>query len=877
MDKKNITSRLSQEQLDEILFEADKLNQDYELDCIDENTNVIWQPQAGSQQWFLSCSCYEALLSGPRGTGKTDVLLMDFARDCGVGWGSYWFGMIFRKTYRELTDVVAKSRRWYPRIFPGIKFNQSNLTWVWPTGERLMLSYMDTIQDYQSVHGFEIPFCVSYDTKVKMADGTSKPICDIKIGEQVLTLEGPKPVLNVIHSYKNAVEASFFDDHSQLLGSQIQGEGHRILSAYGMHNGCSLDSLNAIRLSCDNQESWLDYKSLQDYHLHSIEVFSLEQSQRMNHQLDLLFAIGLYYGKSLSCLFQIFLQFLISQHFCKMNIQSHNLFSKNEGNFFSRIGDYTFLPKEVLADNQELRQLLLYGIQFFLMRLSLLRQKMAASVLGCEFPCDHDEKLIQGSLLNHFFYYDHSDGQFHQDLKSDQDISPLFSEISIPILNLLCTDEEGILHNNNEYPNFYKHPYSKELRRSNLNYSSVLASCKFTPLNKKVHLVDLTIADASHYITDLNQSQLVSSYGSRSVVNSNCGFEELTNWGDEECYESVKTCCRSSCPITINGRSLPKRIRATTNPYGKGHSWVKKYFISAADDLVIVKNNAGQERVWINSKLSENKKLIEADPQYVNTLSSIKDPNKRKAWFEGSWDIVSGGIIGDLWDSKTHVIEPFEIPKKWRIDRAFDWGTTSPFTVGWFAESDGSEVEIAPGKVRYFPKGSIILIHEWYGWTGEENTGLNLPAAEVAKKIMQIEKEYSLLKDRSVLPGPADNSIFNNTDAETTIASRMQRLMFGKTPQQGVTWKRSNKSPGSRISGLTIFRDMVAESLKPNPEEACFYVFNTCREGFLRTVPNMQRDDKNPDDAYGGGEDHSWDMVRYRVLSRYAVSKRQEI
>lgn len=514
MDRKNITSRLSQEQLDEILFEADKLNQDYELDCIDENTNVIWQPQAGSQQWFLSCSCYEALLSGPRGTGKTDVLLMDFARDCGVGWGSYWFGMIFRKTYRQLTDVVAKSRRWYPRIFPGIRFNQSELTWIWPTGERLMLSYMDTIQDYESIHGFEIPWQA---------------------------------------------------------------------------------------------------------------------------------------------------------------------------------------------------------------------------------------------------------------------------------------------------------------------------------------------------------------------------FEELTNWGDDSCYESAKTCCRSSCPLIINGRNLPKRIRATTNPYGKGHSWVKRYFISAAEDLVIVKNNAGQERVWINSKLSENKKLLEADPQYVNTLSSIKDPNKRKAWFEGSWDIVSGGIIGDLWDSKTHVLEPFEIPKKWRVDRAFDWGTTSPFTIGWFAESDGSEVEIAPGKVRYFPKGSIILIHEWYGWTGEENTGLNIPAAEVAKKIMQIEKEYSLLKNRSVLPGPADNSIFNNTDAETTIASRMQRLMFGKTPQQGVTWKRSNKSPGSRISGLTIFRDMVAESLKSNPEEACFYVFNTCREGFLRTVPSMQRDDKNPDDAYSGGEDHSWDMVRYRVLSRYAVSKRQEI
>lgn len=470
----------------------------------------------------------------------------------------------------------------------------------------------------------------------------------------------------------------------------------------------------------------------------------------------------------------------------------------------------------------------------------------------------------------------------------------MFVENAIPIFRL-SDKGDGVTFRNSELSNFYIHPYSKELRRSTLNNLPVLvSSCKFSPLKNKIHLVDLTIADASHYITDLNESQVEKcnsdniSRGANSIVNRNCGFEELTNWPTDECFELMKTCNRSSAMVKINGvkRKVPKRMRATTNPWGKGHAWIKKYFISAGKELDIVKTFSGgnnpdgtprqRTRTWINSHVLENKTLHEADPDYLNILKSIKDPNKRKAWLYGSWDIVSGGIIGDLWDSDKHILKPFDIPQEWRIDRAYDHGSSSPFSCGWFAESDGSEIEIEPGEFKYFPKGSLILIHEWYGWNGEDNTGIYMNSTDIAENIMKIEKEYSLLKDHRVYPGPADNQIFNVEDGES-IAGKMARIRKGKFITKGIKWKRSNKNKGSRIIGLDLFRTMLDESLKPYKERPCFYVFDTCRDGFIRCVPSIPRDEKNPDDADTTVEDHTYDMVRYRILSRITSSKTQEI
>ena len=79
----------------------------------DKEPNIIWKPLPGSQTRFLTCPVFEALLEGTRGGGKTDALLMSFAQYCGRGFGEHWRGVLFRLTYPQLADVVAKSKRWF--------------------------------------------------------------------------------------------------------------------------------------------------------------------------------------------------------------------------------------------------------------------------------------------------------------------------------------------------------------------------------------------------------------------------------------------------------------------------------------------------------------------------------------------------------------------------------------------------------------------------------------------------------------------------------------------------------------------------------------------------------------------------------------------
>lgn len=385
------------------------------------------------------------------------------------------------------------------------------------------------------------------------------------------------------------------------------------------------------------------------------------------------------------------------------------------------------------------------------------------------------------------------------------------------------------------------------------------------------------------------------------------GFNELTKQKDDGLYEAMFSCRRSSFrpqdhPLK-NGSFLPPiplETFSTTNPFGIGHAWVKKRFISPAPRGTIQRHTqkvfnpqTKQEeeitlkRVAIHGSFKENPYL---DPGYVANLMNIKDPNKRKAWVDGSWDVTSGGRFDHLWDERVHVIKPFKIPHDWRVDRSHDWGESKPFANLWWAESNGSAVEINGKKVS-FPAGSLFLISEWYGCPKDElNKGLNMPSSEVGRGVVWIDKQLTgkaenieppqslkkgqlhLVKNicHEVKAGPADNSITNTGDNELSIADKMAKV--------GCRWKESNKKPGSRINGASLFCDMlnaVVEGKKKEsgmPEDPGFYVFDTCR-GWLDRVPKLPRDAKNPDDVDTDAEDHDWDATRYRILASKRKAK----
>lgn len=345
-------------------------------------------------------------------------------------------------------------------------------------------------------------------------------------------------------------------------------------------------------------------------------------------------------------------------------------------------------------------------------------------------------------------------------------------------------------------------------------------------------------------------------------------IDEMTQW-TRKMYTFLRSRVRLGglkIPAWLQGR-FP-RVLAGANPGGIGHNWVKADFVDLAAEQTIVQTppkDGGMKRQFIRALLEDNPTMTDNDPLYEDRLEGLGDKALVRAMRRGDWDIVAGGFFDDLWNRDRHVLKPFPIPASWRVDRSFDWGSAKPFSVGWWAESDGTRVEVAPGQFRTFPRGSLIRIAEWYGSDGTPNTGLRLPSSEVAKGIRA--REASILVHRPdgrtgpavVHPGPADSSIYDVNDTESTsIADTMAH--------HGVTWVEADKSPGSRKNGWEKLREMLKASAQQTPESPGLWVFDTCVD-WIRCVPVLPRDEKKPDDVNTSAEDHIGDETRYRVLA----------
>ncbi|MGG2396332.1 hypothetical protein ACJRW5_05185 [Pseudomonas sp. SH1-B] len=125
---------------------------------------IIWKPMPGSQEMFLRLGqpeflVTELLFHGSRGNGKSDALIMGFCQHVGKGWGSFWKGIIFRKEFKNLEDIISTSQRIIPRAFPGARWIGGKVCkWVFPTGEVLMFSHIKKHSDYEKFHGWQLTY-----------------------------------------------------------------------------------------------------------------------------------------------------------------------------------------------------------------------------------------------------------------------------------------------------------------------------------------------------------------------------------------------------------------------------------------------------------------------------------------------------------------------------------------------------------------------------------------------------------------------------------------------------------------------------------------------------------------------------------------------
>jgi hypothetical protein len=319
------------------------------------------------------------------------------------------------------------------------------------------------------------------------------------------------------------------------------------------------------------------------------------------------------------------------------------------------------------------------------------------------------------------------------------------------------------------------------------------------------------------------------------------GFDELTQWPTPFPWNYMRSRLRSTAP------DLPIYMRATTNPGGPGHAWVKKMFVDPsppgkafwATDIdtgeVLTYPNghskAGQplfKRRFIPAMLTDNPYLADQG-DYETMLLSLPE-HQRKQLLEGNWDVAEGAAFPEF-SRKAHVVEPFDIPRNWIKFRACDYGYGSYSAVLWFAVS---------------PSEQVIVYRELYV--------SKVLAKDLAKMILELEAG-----DGQIRYGVLDSSCWHKRgDTGPSLAEQM--IM------EGCRWRPADRSAGSRVAGKNeIHRRLQVDDFTDEPR---LVIFSSCTN-LISQLPTLPLDKSNPEDIDTRiNFDHLYDALRYGIMSR---------
>lgn len=317
-------------------------------------------------------------------------------------------------------------------------------------------------------------------------------------------------------------------------------------------------------------------------------------------------------------------------------------------------------------------------------------------------------------------------------------------------------------------------------------------------------------------------------------------FADEAGQFQESWLTAIDACVRGA-------NDFPKRTYYTLNPGGPSHGYFKRLFI----DRRFEADEHPEDYSFIQALVTDNKALMEAQPEYVRSLEKLP-PKIKEAWLHGKWDVYEGQFFEDFRPDPPrdmgvqeelrrehrwcHVIEPFNIPRSWTIYRSYDWGYGKPFSFGWWA-------------VDY--DGVIYRILELYGCTDTPNEGVKWTVDRQMEEARRIEQEHPWLKGREIL-GVADPSIWDGSRGESVADTAIKHGLYF-TP--GVN---------DRIPGWMQVHYRLAFD---ENGYAKMYVFRGCK-AFIRTIPLLMYDKHRPEDLDTEGEDHVADEVRYMCMAR---------
>ena len=305
-------------------------------------------------------------------------------------------------------------------------------------------------------------------------------------------------------------------------------------------------------------------------------------------------------------------------------------------------------------------------------------------------------------------------------------------------------------------------------------------------------------------------------------------------------------------------QALPFALYAT-NPRGPAHLYFKSNFVDREEPCVPFRaepDEGGMTRMFVPALLSDNPTLTKNDPEYVNRVMGMGDPEVVKAYINGDWSCVDGAALPTL--SRKYHVKPAKEARSihWPIYVAYDYGFSAPYSVLFFCIANGeSSTDFCP------PKGSIVIVGEIYGDDGKEN-GLREDVGTTAKKIVRFHQAKF---GGSLRSGPADNSIFSKEQGPS-IHDQMTSAVSG-----AFSFVPADKSPGSRINGLGVVRRLLENAIRCPEEVAGLYISSDCPR-LIEHLSALSLDEKDIEDVDTTQPDHDWDTTRYIALFRESVA-----
>ena len=345
------------------------------------------------------------------------------------------------------------------------------------------------------------------------------------------------------------------------------------------------------------------------------------------------------------------------------------------------------------------------------------------------------------------------------------------------------------------------------------------------PLRRELYGV-AKYSESSHTFTLPNRSRIIAGYCKAEGDVDQYQGQEYDVIGLEEATHFTEAQMQA---LTLSNRNARRdfspRMYYTCNPGNVGHGWVKRLFI----DRQYQGSERAENYAFIPARVWDNRPLMEASPEYVDTLQSLPD-DLRRAYLDGDWDVFVGQYFTEF-RRDLHVCEPFHIPSHWNRFRSLDYGLDMLAAL-WGAFDEAGNAYIYREVCRP-----------------------NLVIADAARAILE-----ATAPDEKIICTYAPSDMW----ARNRATGRGQAEMF--TAAGLILTQVRN----ARVDGWMGVKDWLRPIDDGTGERRPrLHIFSTCRT-LIHDLPLLQHDEHDPSDVATEPHDitHAPDALRYMMDGR---------